>query len=199
MKTAIDRFLDWAKDHGGSYHEYEEQYPWDELYKEVDLLLSQGKLTREDIQDLLFLLARDNEAENILDMISKKPEIAEQVASQGITYEDLDARWQIAVLLGRLATNQSLNHLRSMLLDPAEYVRRRALLELRDHDPYLSELTAINWLNSLHEYSRMVALDTLAFLGSYDLDMAIKRLRQDESEVVQNRLRIIAELLKKGS
>jgi HEAT repeat protein len=157
-----------------------------------ELLLSRGKLDSEDIQEILFVLARDNEAENILDMLTERPDIAEQIAFQGVNYEDRDARWQIAVLLGRLGTGKALDHLRSMRRDPDEYVRRRALLELRDHDAELSERIAIEWLDSEYDYSRMVALDTLAFLNSPALEMAMEKLDEDPSEVVQKRIRIIA-------
>ena len=140
-----------------------------------------------DGEAILFFLGLDNEAENILDMLSDSPKYSERVAVEALDHRDWEVRWQIAVVLGQIATDGALNALVRMLADEEEYVRRRALLAVRDHRPEMAEETAISWLNSEHEYSRMVALDTLAQLASGSLDTALDVLKTDASHVVQQR------------
>ncbi len=119
-------------------------------------------------------------------MLSANPKASFLVAKRGVHYTDSQARWQIAVLLGRLGTSNAVELLKGMTSDADEYVRRRALLSVRDVDSAFAESIAIEWLESEYEYSRMVALDTLAVLNSPYLSEAMRILENDPSPVVQN-------------
>ena len=174
---------------------------WETLYprwsNEVVLAITEAlsePITNSDAEAILFFLGRDNECENVLDMLSEKPKHSERIAIEAIDHPDQEVRWQIAVVLGQIATGGTLDALSRMLADPDEYVRRRALLAVRDHRPQVAEETALSWLNSGHEYSRMVALDTLAKVKSKNLLDAIQVLEDDPSSVVQQRrAKVIAE------
>lgn len=143
---------------------------------------------------ILEVLGLDHEPEFLLDALSGRPQAALSIAVAGLDHPDPNTRWQVAVLLGRIATPTAIGALRRLLTDGHEYVRRRALLSIRDLDRTAAEETAVGWLNSQHEYSRMVALDTLALLHSANLDEALARLADDPSDVVQaRRLKIASE------
>ncbi len=107
------------------------------------------------------------------------------MACEAIEFPDYRARWQTAVLAGEVAEEEQV---RLYLNDPDEYVRRRALLAARERFPALAETEAMVWLDSPHEYSRMVALDTLFFLKSDKYRVAANRLAKDLSQVVLTKL-----------
>ncbi len=70
LRQEIERFRLWADtDAGLKSGEWEFYYPhWDDLYKATEATISSGVPTAETIQDLLYILARDNEAEIVLDI-----------------------------------------------------------------------------------------------------------------------------------
>ncbi len=148
---------------------------------------SSAQVGSHNIGAILEVLGVDHEAERVLDALSETPDSALAVALAGIDHPDWNTRWQLAVLLGRLATPSAVAALRHLLADDHEYVRRRALLALRDHDHELAERTSLSWLDSEHAYSRMVALDTLDMLESTHLSDALEALLTDPSDVVRAR------------
>ena len=117
------------------------------------------------------------------------PAVALLVGRFGLTSDDSDARWQAAVALAEVKTQEAVSLLRQYTADTHEYVRRRAHLAIRSVDTGFAEHQALKWLESPHEYSRMVALGTLADLGSSHLRAALERLRDDDSAVVQGKVR----------
>ncbi|CAA0106467.1 Uncharacterised protein [Halioglobus japonicus] len=188
-KLAAKKAREWAL-RNTEKHEYE--YPGsDSIYKAVDGIIDSGDSFEMD--DLLFLLAFDNEDEIVLEKIEEEPSLAWNLSEAGLTHKCADARWQIGVLLGRLGGERAIEYLSRLCRDSDEYVRRRALLALRDHDRKITEKVAIDWLVSEHEYSRMVALDTLVYIESDYSSAAIEKLRDDQSEVVQTRLEKLRE------
>lgn len=77
--------------------------------------------------DFLFALARDNEAEVILDMLIEYPAFLLTLAKSALAYPEYDARWQIAAALGQLKGREADSLLSQFMQDDNEYVRRRAI------------------------------------------------------------------------
>lgn len=130
----VASFREWAACHAlgnHSFGEWECDYPsWRQLYTAIDEFLAAAArraLTGAELELLLYVLARDNEDERILETLEKFPAIAAQVAEAAVTCSDVDARWQAAVLAARLG---AVGTVRRFLDDKAEYVRRRAGLAL---------------------------------------------------------------------
>lgn len=137
LKLEVANFRRWASESGdipGCSAEWECDYPnWQGLYTAVEQFLASSAnrlLANEELELLLYSLARDNEDENILELLEHFPKTAMQLAQAGLNYSDADARWQIAVLLGRIKTPESVELLQQYISDEAEYVRRRAKFAL---------------------------------------------------------------------
>jgi len=134
-------------------------------------------------------MARDNECEVVKGLIATNPRVALFVASAALKSSDPDARWQAAIAVAEAAELDAIPLLREYTKDAHEYVRRRAHLAIRALDPIFAEQQAVSWLDSKHEYIRMVALDTLAATASKHLATALERLRGDFSAVVLQRVK----------
>src|SRR6266545_7860825 len=130
------RWADAAGSHPGCSGEWECGYPaFQELYAAVATFLESAAdraLGRDELELLLYALARDNEDEHILETMERYPRVAMQAAETALSHPDTDARWQAAVLLGRIGTPQATSLLRRFLGDDAEYVRRRAGFALQE-------------------------------------------------------------------
>lgn len=131
LQVELQRFRLWARTRNAedAVHaapEWECDYPhWQDLYAAVGLTLDAAPELAE-FDDLLFALARDNEDEVILDMIADHPEFALELAHRALGYQERDARWQMAEVLGRIPGEKSEALLAKFLGDADEYVRRRA-------------------------------------------------------------------------
>jgi hypothetical protein len=113
--------------------EWECDYPeWQQFYAVVGSFLevtAHRTLTADELELLLYALARDNEDEVILHRFEKFPAVALQIVQAAVNFPDTDARWQAAVLAGQIGTAASV---RRFLDDDYEYVRRRAGFALQE-------------------------------------------------------------------
>jgi len=141
LKHETSRFRTWAEKRlaGGLpreeiWHfdsEWESDYPhWTDWYTAVEESLSSRlPLSRSDIDSIVYALARDNEDEQVLDILENYPDAALRMTAIVQTHPDREARWQFAVLLGRLG---DVERLQDFVKDEDEYVRRRATLALEE-------------------------------------------------------------------
>lgn len=143
LAQEVARFRQWAAVRQSPDHrpaqfshgegEWECDYPdWQTLYAAVDDFLAVAAhrtITGEELELLLYVLARDNEDEHVLETLELFPGIAAQVAEAAFSISDVDARWQAAVLAGRIG---AVSTVRRYLDDQAEYVRRRAGFALQE-------------------------------------------------------------------
>jgi len=131
LGNEIERFKHWATTRDpltAKYFpsEWECDYPhWGEMYEAVRIAID-GELNERLAQDILYALARDNEDEFILEMLEERPKKAIYLAEQAIKFPDREARWQIAVVLGRIGSKDADRILANLEQDEDEYVRRRA-------------------------------------------------------------------------
>jgi hypothetical protein len=133
----IEAFKQWSSrliaKHGGWETDY---LHWDTIYESVEGFLQHTSLdewSTEVYELLLYTIARDNEVENVLQLLIEKPKVLIALAYKAITYHDYEARWQIAYGLGEIDCNQEeVSELLSKYInDEHEYVRRRALFALQ--------------------------------------------------------------------
>lgn len=130
----VANFKLWAKTADQSYGEWETEYHhWDKINLATDKLVDNvpvGGWVAELLDCFLYILARDNECENIIDTLIQYPEQLLAISRHAVTFEDSDARWQIAFGLGKINVDTDEIHtlLKSFLADEDEYVRRRAAL-----------------------------------------------------------------------
>jgi HEAT repeat protein len=189
LQAEVERFKAWAAVQAKDSCEWECDYEgWSTFLAAAHAAFAGASLVDADIDLILYALARDNECENILDMLEEHPLNGMSVARVGVTYPDRDARWQVAVFLGTRDDDEGRSLLRSMVLDEDEYVRRRALLAIVRTDPIFAEDTALTWLCAEQEYARIAALTVLHKVGSPRLKDATERLKDDPSPYVRKKV-----------
>jgi hypothetical protein len=144
LRQEIDAFKAWAAtlpEHKAEwevpYFDKSGNYKWDDIYEAVEQFIEKVPLEEwiSEIYDLLlYILARDNEDEVILHFLENYPQHLITLASKALTYEDYDAKWQLAYGLSHLKDFKSTAEalLQEFIKDEHEYVRRRALLALED-------------------------------------------------------------------
>ncbi|MGG0179121.1 HEAT repeat domain-containing protein [Gottfriedia acidiceleris] len=128
----IESFVMWSKATERSYGEWETDYlHWDRIYKSTNNLIEKipvGNWSADLVNKFLFILARDNECENIIDQLINHPIQLIDLAKHSLSFNDFEARWQIAYALGELINNEEEVKilLKKFIIDEVEYVRIRA-------------------------------------------------------------------------
>lgn len=108
-------------------------YPeFNQLISCVNDFIVKENLSNSEIESLLTILAIDNESEDVLDMMvdNLSDDMVEKIATIGVNHLQPNARWQIAVLLGRRKIHNYVYFLTILSNDVDEYVRKRAQNEL---------------------------------------------------------------------
>lgn len=128
----IQSFKLWAETVPKGFGEWETEYlHWDKIYLAADQLIETvpaGEWEGELMKNFLYILARDNECENINDTLILYPDQLIAIARHAVNHKDSDARWQIAHALGKINADDTEIQplLKTFLADEDEYVRRRA-------------------------------------------------------------------------
>lgn len=167
-------------------------YPeWDaveEGFTEILLTVDPEDWTAELEQDMLYVLARDNQREELLERLVRFPRSLLRLAFVGLDYPDYEARWQLAHGVGQIEESPSacetlLCHWATR--DKEEYVRRRALLAL-GYRPYSSaEPLALAAWSSGHKYQQIAALAVLDRIQSPHLPRILEEAYLDSQESVR--------------
>ncbi len=91
-------------------------------------LAATARLSVADTAAILYILARDNECETVKETLIAWPDHALALARAGVHGGEIDARWQLADVLGLVIADETLIAplLETYLADPDEAVRRRA-------------------------------------------------------------------------
>ncbi|WP_165252141.1 HEAT repeat domain-containing protein [Paludisphaera soli] len=201
LMTEIRRFRDWAGDdppatrsqEGLLVHadgEWESDYPhWTDLYAAVMEHMSarpRERWSAEELQAVLYALARDNEDEHLVwEIRAHHPATLIALASAVLAGGEFDARWQLADQLGFL--DRDAGDVERLLLDFArdedEYIRRRAIKSLARLGCPAAEHLALEAWHRPHEnqqWARMVALDCLRRIGSPHLEPLLAEAERDE-------------------
>ncbi|MBD7944383.1 MULTISPECIES: hypothetical protein [Psychrobacillus] len=139
FKNGVSDFKRWARKADKSSEEWETEYPnWNWQYHDTGNLLKELSVERwneELIEDFLYILARDNEVENIIENLIDIPNQLLSLTKYALIYSDADAKWQVAYGLGEIKGDNLLirMYLSDFLNDEQEYVRRRASFALDKH------------------------------------------------------------------
>jgi len=107
LNKEIQRFRDWAASYPMESRsgEWECDYEhWKELNSSFDDYLALNKpneATSDEISDLIYAVARDNEMEELIDSVSENPEWFRRLLTEVLRTNEHDAKWQFAVALGK--------------------------------------------------------------------------------------------------
>jgi len=185
--TEIDKFDKWAQsqfdipqdDIGG---EWECNYDnWESIYETFETFIKAtdpNKLTSTEKERLLYIIARDNEMENLSRLLDEQFLIV--LSEYSISYGHRDDKWQLAVQLYKLTDKEkALSLLDKFVNDEEEYVNRRSLMELAKLNSDKVEQYAERFWNKdkyaeMEEYQKIAVLHSLNTINSKFLDHYIQ-------------------------
>lgn len=189
LRQQVLAFSAWAETLDGHYGEWELEYEHagDLTSAALAVIAEHGddSLNEDDLADLLYSLARDNEGEVIRGALVDSPVLLAQLAGLAVSTAEADARWQIAVAVAEAKLLNAAALMRPFLDDESEYVRRRALLGFAQIAPEEAEAIALRDLDDPFEYTRLAALEVLRTVDSDHLDKALDLLVHDVSQHVR--------------
>ncbi len=114
---------------------WEIDYPaWNDIFDAFCHVLTQMDAETGDsvlLDEMVYLIARDNEAERFIQETTSHPQWFECLCRRAVASNESEAKWQFAAYLPECPCNQEV---KDMILDfakdPNEYVSRRALLAM---------------------------------------------------------------------
>jgi hypothetical protein len=191
----IAKFKDWALSYPENTRSGEwecDYHDWTLIYSSFSSFLDENSpatVSDEAIQDLIYIIARDNEMEELISNITQRPVWLELLVSSALFSHECDAQWQFAKALSSptVLLPGADRALLALFESKNEYVSRMALQALgqRRH-PEAEALCGRAW-DTGHEYQRIMALWVLKEIGSPQLLQYLQAARADGRKyVVQN-------------
>lgn len=188
LRTEVAKFKRWASAYPVPVDkrsgEWEVEYDdWPALHDAALMFLASAVTetwTEDEVEDLLYAIARDNEIEHLSRSLRERPDVLLKLAALARGAESA-AKWQLASQLGTLSERKAEAErlLLTFVEDDAEYVSRRALLALGAlHSPHAERLAERAW-RAGHLYQRMAALHVLAAVSSRKLPEYVRLAYED--------------------
>ena len=169
---------------------WEVDYPaWNDIFDAFCHVLTQMDAETADsvlLDEMVYLLARDNEAEGFIQETTSQPKWFECLCRRAAASNENEAKWQFAAYLPECLCSQEV---KDMILDfakdPNEYLSRRALLAMPVLRPdCVEQFAPLFWECScyspeLQEYQRIAVLVSLDAIHSDLLPQYLERAKQD--------------------
>ena len=174
---------------------WEVDYPyWNDTYRAFCHVLTQMDAETADsvlLDEMVYLIARDNEAEGFIQETTSHPQWFERLCRRAAASNESEAKWQFAAYLPECPCSQEV---KDMILDfakdPNEYVSRRALLAMPALRPdCVEQFAPLFWERNcysleLQEYQRIAVLVSLDAIHSVMLPQYLEQAKQDGREFV---------------
>ena len=168
----INKFRNYANKNKSNYGEWEMYYNnWDNIYTSFINVLKNEEPTKKYVYDMIYIIARDNECEYIIEELTEYKYWFELLCKYSLKTNEYNAKWQFAHYLSEYVEKYNCNEFAKesiikFLEDKNEYVSRRALLVLHKILPEKIENYAnIFWYsninNELKQYQIMAILEAL--------------------------------------
>lgn len=192
LHSEVEKFRAWASNYpveqrSGEWEcDYEE---WPTLNRSFKAYLDSHSPQEADdhaVSDLIYAVARDNEMEDLVSELAKKPEWFAFLLPSVLECDEPDARWQFAVTLGHriLPFSEAEGALMKLVADGHEYVSRMALQALgRIGSAHTERLCEHAWATN-HEYQRIMALWVLKEIDSPKLSAYLALAKMDGRKYV---------------
>jgi hypothetical protein len=158
---------------------------WENIYRSFEEFIQTAdpnKLTSIEKDRLLYIIARDNETENLSRLLDEQFLIV--LTEHSISNGRRDDKWQLAVQLHKLADKEkALSLLEKFVNDEEEYVNRRSLMELAKLKSKNVEILAKRFWHKnkyaeMEEYQKIAVLHSLKMVNSKLLDNYIELAKQ---------------------
>ncbi len=183
LREEIQRFRVWADTAfpQGGYGEWEMEYEhWGDLYRAAGTIVeaSPSNWDSETRRWLIYAIARDNELELLTSRLSERQIL--DLIPDALQSDEPAAKWQLAVYLGKHPlTSENERVLLALAHDPDEYVRRRSMMALAEHQSNHTESLALTAWDSGDEYQRIASLYALNAIQSPALPTYLKLAQED--------------------
>ena len=169
---------------------WEVDYPaWNDIFDAFCHVLTQMDAETADsvlLDEMVYLIARDNEAEGFIQETTSHPQWFERLCRRAAASNESEAKWQFAAYLPECSCSQEV---RDIILDfakdPNEYVSRRALLAMPALRPdCVEQFAPLFWERNcypleLQEYQRIAVLVSLDAIHSGLLPQYLEQAKQD--------------------
>ncbi|WP_201009043.1 HEAT repeat domain-containing protein [Paenibacillus glycanilyticus] len=171
LDEQIDAFWQWSKT---IKHEFE----WETTYHNWELLNTIFNILidtttyydwdQRTINNLLYIIGRDNECEFLVHKLTDTPESLLFLGKQGVSYPDVETKWQLAHYLSQIALilPEAEEIIVKYYEDSDEYVKRRALLALGIIESSYAEQFALESWKTGMKYRKLAALEVLKQINS---------------------------------
>lgn len=191
-----------AQEIGG---EWEIDYPaWEDVWDAFCQVLTDFKAGQAEerlLAEMLYLIARDNEGEGLIQRTARHPAWFEALCRCAVRSPEPEARWQFAAYLPECPCSREVKDLiLDFAKDSHEYVNRRALLAMPALRPRCVEQFApLFWERDcyppeLQEYQRIAVLVSLDAIHSNLLPRYLELARQDGRKyLLEHAARIMVE------
>ncbi|MBK8489838.1 MAG: HEAT repeat domain-containing protein [Saprospirales bacterium] len=193
LKQEIEKFKKWSRslseipepERGGEWEEnYTEWCIINELFYEFIATENYLYWENEDIEYILYLIARNNETEDFIEKIAEQqPKSLELLANKSLEFGERDSKWQIAINLDKFPNKEiAKSLLERFLKDGDEYVRRMALMTIsKFNHSRLEEFCKEAWNreDKWQEYQRIAVLHSLETANSPELEKYFKLAIED--------------------
>ena len=166
LHTKVNRFKAWTKENFPAFSEEDDYGEWcfcDEFFEmydcSMDIIrkLSAGEASEQMIDDLLYVIARDNEREILLQELEKRSEWFALLCQRCLQTGYIAAKWQFAKHLPNCKDHDGFNDFKEIIYDffktDDEYTDRMALQALAEIYPEQAERYAVDfWERKKYEY-----------------------------------------------
>ena len=169
---------------------WEVDYPaWNDIFDAFCHVLTQMDAETADsvlLDEMVYLIARDNEAEGFIQETTSHPQWFECLCRRAAASNENEAKWQFAAYLPECSCSQEVRDIiLNFAKDPNEYVSRRALLAMPALRPdCVEQFAPLFWERNcyspeLQEYQRIAVLVSLDAIHSDLLPQYLERAKQD--------------------
>ena len=169
---------------------WEVDYPaWNDIFDAFCHVLTQMDAETADsvlLDEMVYLIARDNEAEGFIQETTSHPQWFECLCRRAAASNESEAKWQFAAYLPECSCSQEVRDIiLNFAKDPNEYVSRRALLAMPALRPdCVEQFAPLFWERNcyspeLQEYQRIAVLVSLDAIHSDLLPQYLERAKQD--------------------
>ncbi len=203
LEEQVRLFKGWAEKYyppGKRFGEWEYDYPnWKDLYELSISAINHIKfeeLSNQEFDNLLYVIARDNEAEYLVEELAAHPEKLLFLSQKALNSNERDAKWQLAKQLGFIPEKKEIAEKILILFvkDSDEYISRMALLALAEIQSSFTEEYAIKAWNSNHEYQRIAVLWSFKKINSSKLDFYLNKAYKDGRQYLVQNAEIIVQI-----
>ena len=183
--------------------EWEVDYPyWNDTYSAFCQVLTQMDAETADsvlLDEMVYLIARDNEAEGFIQETTSHPQWFERLCRRAAASNESEAKWQFAAYLSECPWRpRSQRHDPGLRKGPNEYVSRRALLAMPALRPdCVEQFAPLFWERNCYSLDYRNTLDRVFWVSLDAIHSGL--LPQYLEQAKQDGRRYLLEHAEKGS